>query len=500
MSLDASPELNAPATAGCACPLLVLAIVSLFPLAWTARSAWLRLTQPNPQSPWESAILVDAWRTHHGMRVYTLPADDHATHMYGPLITYAVAPFMRSVNFSLRVPRYIAMVSSGTLAIVLGCSLVRRGHSRTLLMRFIAIVLVLTQFYRTRATMAESRPDAAAAAFAALAMWLFYLAQTRSRGEFYLMAGIVAMLVGFFFKQTAAAVAVVPVVAALFDRRRAISPATVLPPVVMVLAILSLRMFLPAVYYYVVTVPTLFQFQFGAWPLDIINLITTNVLFDIALLAWLMGICASSVSRGATMWILASVAVAAISCGAAVAKLGGQSNSYLMAFVAMAAFTIIMLPDMLVKISTRVGSCGVRIALTAFIAMALLADATGVAGYVHWATFTRVDGNAHYRQVVNRVKHLPGKLICPDDPTIPLKAKGYVGRNLVVELDAIGWQGRPSYLHAELKRADYVIRVQGDWTPQVTIKELARLGYKPVNDPTFAKSAYSLYHRAKPGR
>src|SRR5437016_2302904 len=93
------------------CCMLILAIVSLLPLVWTLHSAWLRLTQPNPQSPWESAILVDAWRAYHGMRVYSLPQDDHATHMYGPLITYAVAPFVRSTSFSLRVPRYIALLS-----------------------------------------------------------------------------------------------------------------------------------------------------------------------------------------------------------------------------------------------------------------------------------------------------------------------------------------------------------------------------------------------------
>src|SRR5690349_16679061 len=92
--------------------LIVMAIVSLLPLGWTIQSAWLRLTQPNPQSPWESAILVDAWRAHHGLRVYSLPTEDHATHMYGPLITYAVAPFIKSQNFSLRPPRYIAILSA----------------------------------------------------------------------------------------------------------------------------------------------------------------------------------------------------------------------------------------------------------------------------------------------------------------------------------------------------------------------------------------------------
>src|SRR3954470_10852390 len=159
------------------CMIVALAIVSLLPLYWTLHIARLRLVQPNPQSPWESAILVDAWRAHHGLPVYTMPEVDHATHMYGPLITYVTAPFMRSREFSLRIPRYIALLSSFTLA---GIVALRLTRGKGVLMLSIAGTLMLTQFYRTRATVAESRPDAAAAAFAALAVWLFYLAHRPS--------------------------------------------------------------------------------------------------------------------------------------------------------------------------------------------------------------------------------------------------------------------------------------------------------------------------------
>src|SRR5207253_11071455 len=42
------------------CAFLALAAVSLLPMAWALHTAILRLVQPNPQSPWESEILVDA--------------------------------------------------------------------------------------------------------------------------------------------------------------------------------------------------------------------------------------------------------------------------------------------------------------------------------------------------------------------------------------------------------------------------------------------------------
>ena len=186
---------------------------------------------------------------------------------------------------------------------------------------------------------------------------------------------------------------------------------------------------------------------------------------------------------------------AAIACGAAVAKLGGQTNSYLMAFIAMAAFTIVVLPGMLTTLAAAARSTPMRIGMTTFLALMLIADATGVAGYLYWTNPTKAYGDAHYRRVIKRVHTLHGKVVCPDDPTIPLKAKGYVGRNLVAELDAIGWQGRPAYLHGELKSAKYVIRVSGVWTPQVSVEELARLGFKQVKDPVFAKGAYTLFRR-----
>ncbi len=476
--------------------LLVLAIVSLLPLAWTVQAAWVRIAQPNPQSPWEAEILTDAWRARHGLRVYSLPAEDHATHMYGPLITYVVAPFARSNDLNFRVPRFIALGSSIALTLALSIGLTRRLSGMTrLLVLIIAICLLLTQFYRTRVTIAESRPDAVAAAFAGLAVWLFYLGQTRS--AIFGLLGIVAMLIGFFFKQTAAAVAVIPLAAMFFARPVRMSWLVIVPPVVMGLTILVLRVWFPDVYFYVVKVPTLFRFRFDAWPLEVIKLITTNVLFDIALILWLAGMCASSVSRSATAWILAAVLVLSISCGAAVAKLGGKNNSYLAAFIAMAAFSIAILPDLLAKVSSLVRSRAMQLVATAFLSLMLIADATSVEGTDARASSVRAYGDKHYKQIVKRVRKLHGRVVCLDDPTIPLKAKGYLGRNIVVELDAIGWHGRPAYLTSDLKRADYTIRVDGVWTSQVTDKELKRLGFKAVSDPAFAKTGYFLYRRAK---
>ena len=67
-----------------------------------------------------------------------------------------------------------------------------------------------------------------------------------------------------------------------------------------------------------------------------------------------------------------------------------------------------------------------------------------------------VDGCA---LIVAAASLLPGKVICPDDPAIPLVAKGYAGRTVAFEADAVHWDtGRTiEVLLKEIDSADYVI-------------------------------------------
>ena len=84
--------------------LWIIAIVSIIPFYWTAQAACARLLQRNPQSPWETEILLDGWRAAHHLPVYTLPDQDHATHMYGPAITYVLGAIFASPGFAFRRP------------------------------------------------------------------------------------------------------------------------------------------------------------------------------------------------------------------------------------------------------------------------------------------------------------------------------------------------------------------------------------------------------------
>jgi hypothetical protein len=110
-------------------------------------------------------------------------------------------------------------------------------------------------------------------------------------------------------------------------------------------------------------------------------------------------------------------------------------------------------------------------------------------------------GDKNYRKIIYRARNLPGKVICPDDPTIMLQARKQIDRSLVSERDALGtlgWRQVPAYLPGELKRADYVIRVKGNWTPAFGTNWLVAMNYKPINDPVFHRTAYELWQRQIP--
>ena len=73
-----------------------MAIVLIVINCW---SIVYRISLPYTQSPWEAAIVVDAYRAAHGQPVYErLDQGGHATHMYGPIITQAVAEIRRGLH------------------------------------------------------------------------------------------------------------------------------------------------------------------------------------------------------------------------------------------------------------------------------------------------------------------------------------------------------------------------------------------------------------------
>src|SRR5204863_343872 len=107
-----------------------------------------------------------------------------------------------------------------------------------------------------------------------------------------------------------------------------------------------------------------------------------------------------------------------------------------------------------------------------------------------------------YPQVVAYVRDLPGRVVCPEDPTISVLAKGYASRNVFMEFDValVGgeWPATvPPYVAAEIQSADYVVDVENSRQDLIRPEQLDAWGFTPsVKGPSW--TVYRVWERASP--
>ncbi|MGF1633959.1 MAG: hypothetical protein ACFCVE_08940, partial [Phycisphaerae bacterium] len=272
--------------------LLPLFLASVVAGGVVVQSAAQRLSRPFPLTPWESAIFVDAWRVTQGQAVYHLPPDGRATHMYGPLTTYATAAFVKAADatFGLDVRAARIVPAAASLCMVLAMPLLLLGRERWRLL-LPGAVLVGVQLYRTRTAYAEARPDAASVALTFFALVLLYLGHERRRaGLVFAGAGLLAVAV--LFKQPAAVAAGVPVLVTLLRpgpawlRRLAWS---FVAPAAVGFTMLAIYVAFPDVWFHMVQVPALFPVNKGVWLHSLLNLPAHHTLALLAVGVWLVG-------------------------------------------------------------------------------------------------------------------------------------------------------------------------------------------------------------------
>ena len=159
------------------------------------------------------------------------------------------------------------------------------------------------------------------------------------------------MICGFLFKQTTFAIAFVPGFVFVLTWPKPLARHfffAAIPVVVVAISLLILRFGFPIVNFYM-TGARLFPFNLALWPFKSLNLISLDTVFIVMLALWFFRLVKPSCSGNAITWLLCTIVVCAVSAGEAVARDGGQVNSYLPPFLAMATFTITMLPDAIRK-------------------------------------------------------------------------------------------------------------------------------------------------------
>jgi hypothetical protein len=332
-----------------------------------------------------------------------------------------------------------------------------------------------------------------------VALVMFYRAQQSERLSFatwWTLAGSVAVVIGFFLKQPAIGVAIVPFLMELFHRRAPALPRLVLSLVPLTVAAISvalLRVLSPWGHFYMVEVPAIYPIGWSRWSYSMMSWLRLNTLFLAAVFAWITAWRQGAARDRIDLWVLAAVLITAPMCAAAHAKLGGQFNSFLPSFMAIAIFIGRVLPEFFANRSLQLSPIGTAI-LALLVPLPLLADIAAPTRQFEIRDKVVEQGDKHYNQVIRLVHKLPGKIVCPDDPTIPLLAKNYAGRSGDCELDANG-HAYPAFALTELQDAQWVVQITGPRKPILSPSWLKHAGFAPENWAVPQDSVYVLYKR-----
>jgi 4-amino-4-deoxy-L-arabinose transferase-like glycosyltransferase len=445
---------------GAILPLVPIGIATFCIVITNVGFISFRLLLPYPTSPWEAGIVTDAWRMFHGQAVYAV-GTDHATHMYGPLVTVMLAQAFRFTGPMLYVGRVAAAVS-GIAVVAILARIFGRGDRLTFA---VAAALLLAANTRTGNYFTETRPDLDSLLFAALALIMLYrgLEPAREKPRLALvLAGTALLVIAVLFKQTAAVFIFIPVLSIVGQVgkcpfRKEVLVAAI--PIVGVLAVFGvIRQFVPGLWHFMVEVPAQYRVPALRAGRMLVELLTSFPLFFLAFVHWLFTDALDTWQSPRVRWLLAALICTIPASIVAFAKDGGSSNSLIPALVSVGAFCGWRGPVAFALLRDGARPLRLRIVAGVILGFMLFAHVYPVPGAISKAGLKGGHGVHERARVIAEARSLPGKVVCPDDPTIPLMAKGYAGRTAVFEADAVYWA--PSRMQAvvkEINSADYVI-------------------------------------------
>ncbi len=407
--------------------------------------------------------MTDASRMLHGEAVYAVGAN-HATHMYGPLVTVLLAEVFRFTGPVLYVGRLASLLSAiavlSMLAMIFG-----RGNRWEYV---VTVALLLAANTRTSNYFVETRPDLDSLLFAACALIVLYKGlETAKAGPrpALILAGSVLLPIAVLFKQTAAVFMFVPVLSLVAQwgapsfRKRAFAAVI---PIVTVLGTLGvIRLFAPGLWHFMVEVPAQYRVPPFRATRMLVEFLVSLPLFLLALIHWLFTDAQDTWRVARVRWLLAVLICTIPTSIVAFAKEGGAPNSLIPALLGVGAFCAWRAPVAFAALQEAIRPLPLRVVAGVLLGAMLFMQVYPSPGVLTSETLKGGHGVRERAQVIAEARMLPGKVVSPDDPTIALMAKGYAGRTAVFEADAVEWSpNRLQALVKELRSADYVIAMQ----------------------------------------
>jgi hypothetical protein len=428
---------------------------------------FFRLRLSYPVSLWEAGIVTDAWRMLQGESIYATDVD-HATHMFGPLITIVLAQIFKLTGPTLEAGRIVSAIL-GTSAVLLLATVFGRSDRLTFV---IAVALLLAANSRTDHYFTETRPDTDSVFFATAALIVLYQGQElkeKAPRVVFTALGSTLLVIAVMFKQTAIAFMFVPALAMLAQFQRASFRNQFLvaaaPIVSVLLTFASIWHFAPALWHFMVEVPAQSNISVLRLGRVAVELLASVPLFVLALMQWLFTDAQGGWRAPHARWLMAVMICAIPTSLAAFARAGEHPHSLMPALFAIGAFCAWRVPAASALLRDNRRSLPLRTFAGILFGLLLFAHAYPAPG-VLWEALYGGNGVSDRSLVIAEARplviaearSLPGKVISPDDPTIALFAKGYAGRTVVFEGDAVSWDSsRSQALVKEINSADYVI-------------------------------------------
>lgn len=447
-----------------------------------------------PKSPFDAGLTIAAARRLHGLPIYSDAATDQASTMYGPLVPVVTSWLFQLFGVSNRPGKILSLAASLAIVVLVLAATARRDPR----VWVVGAALLFACNHNVAFYFVEARPDMVACLLALVALLLYARFDSRREG-WVLLASLGCFALAFLAKQPLGAAALVPAVAEAcrggrLSRVRIRSFAfALLPPAVVAVTVLGLRAYDPTAYFYMITLPAQYRVR-------LVSLWHSG--FELTLMSpWLLLAALDATLRDEpvdprTRWWVAGAGVFLPMGIVAMAKDGGWWNSVLPFLVAAAGYATLQIPRLFAVLDGSVRRQAAAVAvLTALLLGTVTVRHPGEAWRILAGAIVE-QGDDRYPRVIELVRDLRGRVLCPEDPTIPLLARGEITRSLHLESDATHWPSRlPAYVTAHILSARYAIQIKGQLRRILDDDWLRELGFARVEEPRLAGSVYALWRK-----
>jgi hypothetical protein len=415
-------------------------LIAVFSVAPSA----VRIFHAYPRDPWESIIVADAYRASVGLPVYTRPEIDHSTHIYGPLITYTIGLVFRFTGVNFIAGHLVALVATIWIITALAVIYFRR---LPWIFTIAGVAMLMSLNLRLYAFFTQIKSDMMALGFALLALILIFQAMEKQRWGCYPLA-LVCFCIGYLFKQTAAMFTIVPLLSLILRRRWSIRDwlAVAAPPAAILALIVAIAVFAPDVHFHMITAVSRWPMRFDILAVSPLRFFSFYTLVPVALCMMILIRPGVSLSDPKLRWLVSACVGALPGSLLAYSKLGGGPNSFLPALLPLIVLSIVGMAAAWETTPENPISRARTHTFAWLLALVMMASAVEISRESLSALFVDGHGDWHYPQVVGFVRNLKGRVVCPDDPTIPIVALGQTGRSSWAENDTAVSLMMPDYL------------------------------------------------------